>query len=67
MLTNQDTKWIEEPILYVKCPRCKIGDLNTRVRRGPIVKYLLFLTDIKRYRCNNCYAKVFATTNFLQK
>jgi len=59
--------WIEESIIYVKCPRCKIGDLDVRVRRGILIKYMLMFSDVKRYRCSNCYAKVYAKTNIVKK
>ena len=40
-----------------KCPKCKIGRLETRVKRGVLVKTFLFWLPIKRYRCDNCYRK----------
>lgn len=51
--------WITETKHYNKCPVCKIGFLDTRIHRDPFVKYILFFKDIKRYRCNNCYSKVY--------
>lgn len=63
MPTNQNLQWIDKPLVYIKCPRCKVGNLDTRVPRGTLIKYALFFTDVKRYRCNNCYAKVYAKTN----
>jgi transposase-like protein len=40
-----------------KCPKCKTGHLEERVRRPVIVKTLLFWLPIKRYRCFDCDRK----------
>jgi DNA-directed RNA polymerase subunit RPC12/RpoP len=56
-VSDKENNWIDKE--YNKCPRCKIGQLNKRVHRDPFVKYVLFWQDIKRYRCNNCWAKVY--------
>lgn len=47
---------------FHKCPKCKKGELDTRVPRSLIVKHLFFWLDVKRYRCNNCHAKVYIKT-----
>jgi len=40
-----------------KCRRCGVGKLDTRAKRGILVKTFLFWLPIKRYRCDNCYKK----------
>jgi len=54
-----ELQWVYQTRNYHSCPICKIGLLDTRVQRDPFVKYVLFFKDIKRYRCNNCYSKVY--------
>ena len=40
------------------CPKCK-NELDIRVRRGPVVKTLLFWLPIKRYACYYCQRKIY--------
>jgi len=54
-----DQNWVYRSRNYHRCPKCKIGLLDTRVPRDPFVKYVLFFKNIKRYRCNHCYSKVY--------
>jgi ribosomal protein S27AE len=42
------------PLIYKNCPRCKIGELDTRVRRNILIKHMLFFVEFKRYKCSNC-------------
>jgi hypothetical protein len=56
---NPNLKWLYQTRNYNRCPICKIGLLDKRVPRDPFVKYVLFFKDVKRYRCNNCYSKVY--------
>jgi len=37
-----------------KCPKCKKGELDTRVKRSFLVKTFLFWKAVKRYKCNYC-------------
>jgi len=41
------------------CKKCGIGKLDTRARRGMLVKATLFWLPIKRYRCNACDKKTY--------
>jgi len=59
MSVESEIKWIYPEKKYWKCPICEIGYLDRRVPRDPFVKYLLFWRDVKRYKCNNCQAKVY--------
>jgi transposase-like protein len=43
-----------------KCRRCNKGKLDTRVKRGILVKAFLFWLPIKRYRCDACNRKSYA-------
>lgn len=48
-----------DPIIMEKkkCRRCGVGRLDSRAKRGVLVKAFLFWLPIKRYRCDNCYKK----------
>jgi DNA-directed RNA polymerase subunit RPC12/RpoP len=59
MNNSSGSSWIYKTVSYNQCPKCKMGLLDTRVSRGPIVKHLFFWLQVKRYRCNNCAAKVY--------
>jgi len=63
MSAHSETKWIDQSVVYAKCPKCKTGFLDRRVSRSPLVKYSLFWTDVKRFRCNYCYKKVYVIGN----
>jgi len=61
-MENVEHKWLKvSSKTYSKCPKCKKGDLDTRVPRGALIKLFLFWTNLKRYRCNSCGAKVYMT------
>jgi len=51
--------WLNTSKTYKKCPYCKHGDLDSRVKRGALVKSLLFWLDLKRYSCSSCGRKVY--------
>jgi hypothetical protein len=40
-----------------KCRKCGVGRLDTRAKRGILVKIFLFWLPIKRYRCGICFKK----------
>lgn len=42
-----------------KCSKCGKGELDTRVKRGFLVKLLLFWLPFKRYRCNVCWKSTY--------
>lgn len=42
-----------------QCPKCKKGYLDTRVRRGRLVKTFLFWLPLKRYVCYACNSKTY--------
>lgn len=48
-----------DPIIMEKkkCRKCGKGRLDTRAKRGVLVKTFLFWLPIKRYRCDSCYKK----------
>jgi hypothetical protein len=48
-----------EPVIMEKkkCRKCGVGRLDTRTKRGFLVKVLLFWLPIKRYRCDTCFKK----------
>ncbi len=58
MEKHPEPTWLSEARVYAKCPRCKTGDLDTRIPRGFLVKRLLG-HSFKRYKCNNCGAKIY--------
>ncbi len=58
MEKHPELTWLSEARAYQKCPRCKIGNLDTRIHRGFLVKYFLG-QSFKRYKCNNCGAKIY--------
>jgi hypothetical protein len=40
-----------------RCRKCNGGKLDSRVKRGVLVKTFLFWLPIKRYRCDFCKKK----------
>jgi len=58
-MTSSQTDFLHVVKEYKKCPYCKTGDLDTRVKRNKLVKSLFFWMDLKRYACNNCGRKVY--------
>ncbi len=54
-----ETAWLNTNKVYKKCPYCKQGELDSRIRRGPLVKSFLFWLDLKRYACGSCGRKVY--------
>jgi hypothetical protein len=50
---------------YKKCPKCKIGLMDTRIRRNPVIKYFFFFLRLKRYECSDCYFTVYMKSNEL--
>jgi len=59
MSDDSQPLWVKAEKVYLRCPKCKVGHLDRRVPRDFFVKHVLFWMDIKRYRCNNCWAKVY--------
>jgi ribosomal protein S27AE len=58
MITAQnENAWSSIVRKYHKCPRCKNGILDTRVKRSFLVKNLFFWSQKKRYQCNSCGKK----------
>lgn len=55
--------WINQPRTYNRCPKCKVGFLDTRTHRSLFAKTFLFWKEIKRYKCNNCDARVYVNKN----
>jgi len=43
--------------VYEKCPSCKTGYLDTRIRRSFLYKYVLSFIKVKRYKCSACNCK----------
>lgn len=59
MTTTPDQAWLTVTKVHKKCPHCKDGQLDTRVRRNPLVKTFLFFLELKRYSCSSCMRKVY--------
>ena len=59
----KDLQWLMDNRSYKRCTKCKTGYLDTRIKRAVIVKCMFFWADLKRYRCNNCYATFYLRTN----
>jgi transposase-like protein len=58
MTINQlDASWINVVKTYHKCPRCKSGLLDTRIKRGFFVRNVFIWMNVKRYQCNACGRK----------
>jgi uncharacterized protein YlaI len=59
-VNNQEQEWLmKDQKKYLSCPKCKKGDLDTRIPRPLAVKRLLGWLPIRRYLCNNCQSKVY--------
>jgi hypothetical protein len=41
------------------CPKCKKGGLNSRIKRGLLIKVFLFWLPLKHYKCSNCLRKTY--------
>lgn len=59
VLDNTNQSWLNHVQTYHKCPHCEKGLLDTRVKRGFLVKYVFFWMDVKRYECNICAKKAY--------
>lgn len=46
---------------YQKCPFCKTGFLDTRVKRSFLYKNILFFVKVKRYKCSACNRKKYVS------
>lgn len=55
---ENDMSGLVEMQTYRKCPRCNSGDLSHRIPRQIFIK-IIFGDTLKRYRCNNCFRKVY--------
>jgi CRP-like cAMP-binding protein len=51
--------WLTVNKVYKKCPHCKDGELDIRVKRSKLVKFFLFFLPLKRYACSSCERKVY--------
>lgn len=60
---QQDTSWINSVKKHQKCPHCKNGKLDTRVKRGFLVKNFFTWVGTKRYQCNSCGKKSYLKEN----
>nr|WP_068888302.1 hypothetical protein [Pedobacter panaciterrae] len=58
-METSEIAWLNTNKTYKKCPYCKHGDLDSRIRRGTLVKSFLFWLDLKRYACGSCGRKVY--------
>jgi len=58
-LDNEYESWIHNIPVYQKCPHCVNGRLDTRIKRGFIVKNFFVWMNVKRYQCNSCRKKVY--------
>lgn len=58
-METSEFAWLYVKKTYKKCPHCKRGDLDSRIRRGTLVKSFLFWADLKRYSCGSCGRKVY--------
>jgi hypothetical protein len=52
----QDFLFLPQKV-YEKCPSCKTGYLDTRIRRSFLYKYILIFVKVKRYKCSACNCK----------
>lgn len=57
MTNTAINQWQLDVKKYEKCPYCKNGELNTRVRRSFFVKHLFKWVGEKRYMCDVCARK----------
>jgi DNA-directed RNA polymerase subunit RPC12/RpoP len=46
---------------YQKCPYCKTGFLDSRVKRSFLYKNILFFVKVKRYKCSACNRKKYVS------
>jgi hypothetical protein len=53
MQTDQP-EWLKKVVTYQDCPKCKSGQLSTRVPQSFFYKHIIFWADYKRYRCDQC-------------
>lgn len=54
---DADSFLFQPPKEYQKCPSCKTGFLDTRVKRSFLYKNVLFFLKVKRYKCSACNCK----------
>jgi hypothetical protein len=53
-MIQAELDWVKTIVVYKKCPKCKTGDLSSRVPRSFYYKYIVFWSDYRRYRCDDC-------------
>jgi hypothetical protein len=53
--------------VYEKCPSCKTGYLDTRIKRSFLYKHVLFFVKVKRYKCSACNCKRHLPVKEMQK
>ena len=56
---NNEENWVNVIQTFRKCPHCRHGRLDTRIKRGFFVRHFLPWMDLKRYQCNTCERKVY--------
>lgn len=57
---NKEFRWLnQQQKQYLICPRCRAGELDTRIPRPALMKLFFGWLPIRRYQCNNCQAKVY--------
>lgn len=61
---TNDVTWLNHVQTYNKCPHCEKGQLDTRVKRGFLVKYLFVWMNVKRYECNTCGKKSYVKKQY---
>lgn len=71
-LNNDDMEalemsWLNSTKVYKTCPKCKKGQLDTRVKKNPLIKTFFFFLDLKRYKCSHCEHTFYLSTKGLLK
>jgi len=67
VIEEQDNSWAKIVKTYQRCPHCKTGLLNTRVKRGFFVRNLFVWMNVKRYECSSCGRKSYIKAESLFK
>lgn len=62
-IKKEHIDWLNVAKTYKSCPYCQKGILNTRVKRGFLVKNVLLWVDVKRFQCDVCGKKVYLKNN----
>lgn len=62
-----DNSWASIVKTYQKCPHCKTGLLDTRVKRGFFVRNFFVWMNVRRYQCSSCGRKSYLKQNDYSK